>query len=94
MKIEFMLDHEPAEVRRNHKSGRAELQVGAQVFLLASPYDPRSHVGFSTRRSWRRTVNGHEVEIVKVRPRINAGFKAHEYTILIDGATCASASGI
>jgi hypothetical protein len=93
MRIAFEIDGAPAVFSRNDWSGRAELKVGAVTFPLESPYKLSTHFGLKRQRRWQVASDRHEIEIVKNRPALLAGFRANSFTVAIDGRTIAAATG-
>lgn len=93
MQVAFEVDGSPAEFRRNQWTGRSELQVGEDVVCVQSPYRLSTHFDLHTKTEWRRRVGEHEIEIVKVRPRMLGGLSSSEYTISVDDQPIASAIG-
>ncbi len=93
MQMAFDVDGTPAEFRRSAWTGRAELQVGDDVVCLQSPYRLSTHFDFRTSTEWRERVGEHQVEIVKVRPRVFGGFRPSTVTISVDDAVIVSAEG-
>jgi len=73
--------------------GTAELHVGFEVIDIQSPFRLSTHFTVRTRTGWRYEVYGHEVEIVKVRPRVWGGVRANSFTVAVDGQVVARASG-
>lgn len=93
MELGFEVGGRPALFRRDAGTGRATLTVGDEVTALASPYSPLTHLEFTTRRSWRRQVGDHVVEVTKVRPRAVGGLRTNSFTITVDGTVVAEAEG-
>ena len=85
MDIHFEVDGKQARFRRNDWTGKAELSVGDETFLLQSPWSLRTHFSLSTKRTWSRRVDNHLIEIAKVRKRWIGGVRPAAYTILVDG---------
>ena len=83
--IHFEVGGTPARFRRNDWTGRAELSVEGESFLLQSPWKFGTHFTLSTRHTWTQSVGEHQVEIVKERPRMFAGVRAASFTVLVDG---------
>jgi hypothetical protein len=94
MQMPFQVGGQCAEFHRNPVTGRAELRVGANLVSLQSPYRLSSQFSWGTRVAWRREVGGHDVEIVKVRPRFLGGFRSNSYSISVDDLLVAQAAGI
>jgi hypothetical protein len=94
MQISFDVEGVPAEFRRNSQTGRAELRVGDDVICLQSPLRLSTHFDFRTRQVWRRRVGEHDIEIVKVRPRIYGGLRPSSFTISVDNNVAAEATGM
>ena len=90
VQIKFMVGDTPALFMRDLFNGEAAMQVGDEVFELQNHKKLSAHFSFSTKRTWRRTVAGHEVEIVKVRPR-TYGNGPESYTVRVDGEVVAEA---
>jgi hypothetical protein len=84
MQLTFDVAGTPAEFRRNRWTGRSELQVGSDVMTLQSPLRLSTHFDFKTRTVRKRRPNEHEVEIVKVRPRVLGGMRSASYTVSVD----------
>jgi hypothetical protein len=94
VEISFDIAGVPAEFRRDSATGRAQLRVGDDVIRLQSPYQLSTHFELRTRKVWRHRVGEHDVEIVKVRPRIIGGVRAQSYTISVDNTVVAEATGM
>jgi hypothetical protein len=94
MEISFDIDGVPAEFRRSWKTGTAELRSGDDAVLLQSPYRLSTHFRLSTSRVWRCRVGEHDVEIVKVRPRMFGGIRPNSYTVSVDNIIVAKARGM
>ena len=92
IKIEFTVGDTPASFVRDLFNGEVGLQVGDEAFELQNHRRLGAHLSFSTKRTWRRTVAGHDVEIVKVRPR-TYGTKPDAYTVRVDGQVVAEVEG-
>lgn len=84
MQLVFDVNGAPAEFRRNPWTGRSELQVGDEVACVQSPFRWSTHFDFRTTTKWRRRVAEHDVEIVRVRPRVLGGLQANSFTIYVD----------
>jgi hypothetical protein len=93
MRLSFEVTGIPAEFHRNLWTGRAELRIGRDVIPLQSPFRLSAHFEFRTRIVWRTKVGEHDIEIVKVRPRIFAGFRPQSFTISVDKRIVAEATG-
>jgi hypothetical protein len=93
MVIRFPVGEVPAEFRNNALTGRAELELGQQTVKLQDPYKFSTHFQLGTTRSWTTHADGHEVTIVKRRPRFIAGFRHNAFTVSVDGAVIAEATG-
>jgi hypothetical protein len=94
VKIAFTIGEQRAEFYRNSATSRAELRIGDDVVCLQSPYHFKSQFDLRTRITWRRRVGDHEVEIVKVRPRVLGGARPNSYTVAVDGVTVAEVTGM
>lgn len=93
MQIPFSVAGGPASFTWDSWSGRAELTIGQEQFPLQSPTQLSTHFGLGTTRTWLVHSQGHQVEIVKTRPTLFAGFRAHQVTIRVDGAIVAEQNG-
>jgi hypothetical protein len=93
VEIAFEVDGVPWTFRRNGWTGRAELQVGSELVLVQSPVRPSTHVNVRTRKVWRRIVNGQEVEVEKVRPRVWGGLRDNSFTVSVGGEVVAQGTG-
>ena len=93
MQIMFEIGGDPAEFRRDPQTGRADLLVGGEVFRLQSPYRPSTHLNFRTRQVLQHRVDGHDVEALRVRPRMYGGIRDNIYTITVDGVVVVEAVG-
>ena len=93
MQIDFALDGHPASFHWDTVTGRADLTLDEKTLTLQNPTHIRAHFSLSARRSWRRAVNGHEIEIVKERPLLFAGFRPNRFKIFVDGMEVVSSIG-
>lgn len=92
MQVAFPIGERRAVFRLSAITGRADITVGPERFLLQSPFRPSAHVQIRPRRTWRRSVDGHEVEVVKQRPLLLGGFRPTKFTVLVDGVPVAWAA--
>jgi hypothetical protein len=92
MRLSFEVAGMPAEFHRNPWTGRAELRIGRDVIPLQNPFRLSAHFELRTRMVWRTKVGEHDIEIVKVRPRIFAGFRPQSFTISVDKCNVAEAT--
>jgi hypothetical protein len=83
--IRFEVEGEPVEYYRNWFTGGAELRAGGRVIPLQSALDPATQFSMSLTRVLKHRLNGHEITIEQVRPLLMAGFRPHDYRILVDG---------
>ncbi len=93
VKLEFSVDGQSATFTRNATTGRAELHAGSAAVVLQSPYRLATHFSFRTQRAWQVRVDSHNIEIVKSRPRLWAGFRANSFSVAVDGVVVATATG-
>jgi hypothetical protein len=93
VQLDFEIDGVPATFRRSYWTGRGELSVRGEAETLQSPYRFWTHFHLRNRVAWRRRVNGHEVDIVKVRPRILGGWRANRFTVSVDNTVVADRVG-
>jgi hypothetical protein len=94
MEICFDIAGVPARFQRSWQTGLAELHTGSDVICLASPYWLSTHFRVRRRRVWQVQVDGHDVEIAKIRPRISGGVRPNSYTVSVDGQVVAEATGM
>jgi hypothetical protein len=94
MDVTFNVGTEPAVFRWTSMTGRAEIVVGDEHIMLQSPKSLSTHFQMSTERTWCQAVGGHEVKVVKSRPRLMGGLRPNSFTILVDGNVAASSSGM
>jgi hypothetical protein len=83
----------PVAFKRNGMTGRAILKVGDGTAVLASPWNPMTHVGLSTTTRWVAQLAGREFTVVKERARFFGGTRNCQVVILADGVEVASAVG-
>jgi hypothetical protein len=93
MLIRFTVGDVPAEFRRNPVTGKAEMELGEDVVALQDPLRFSTHFQLKTAQSWTTSADGHEITIVKRRPRWVGGFRKNAFTVSVDGAAVAQASG-
>jgi hypothetical protein len=94
VEINFAIGSEPAVFRRGFMIGRAEIVVGGELITLQSPWKLSTHLQLNTEHAWRKVVRGHEVEVVKKRPRIFGGIRPNSFTILVDSNVAATSTGL
>jgi hypothetical protein len=93
MHLEFNAGGAQAAFTRNPDTGLAELAWNGETQRLQSPWNPLTHVSFSTTRSWERTLGGQVVVISVTRPRMAGGLRDNTYTVAVDGTVVAEATG-
>lgn len=93
MVIPFSVGDVAAEFRWNNVTGKAQLQLGKEIVELQSPLKLSTHFQLKRSKSWTTEAQGHEITIVKQRPRFLAGFRKNQYTVSVDGAVVAKTSG-
>jgi hypothetical protein len=93
VEVNFTVGTEAAVFRWTSMTGRAELSVGDEHVTLQSPWKLSTHYQLRTRRVWRDIVRGHQVEVVKERPRMMGGVRPNCFTILVDGEVAAKGTG-
>jgi hypothetical protein len=93
MVIGFKVGADPAEFEFKQGAGAAELRVGADTIKLQSALNPRSWASAHTTHTWTCQAAGHDVTIVKVRPRWFAGFRPSSYSVSVDETVVAEAHG-
>jgi hypothetical protein len=93
MQIAFDVAGTPAEFRRNDVTGRTELRLGEEIVELQSPYRLSAHFAAGTEQVWTCRANDHDIQIVKVRPRVVGGLRDNSFTISVDDQVVAEAVG-
>jgi hypothetical protein len=93
MEVKFTVGTEAATFRWTSMTGRAGISVGDEHVTLQSPWKLSTHYQLRTRRVWRHVVGGHQVEVVKERPRMMGGLRPNSFTILVDGEVAAKGTG-
>ena len=93
MLLRFDVAGTPAEFRWSGLTGSAVLDVGNETTQLQDPTNLSTHFRASTTRGWKHRVDGHDIEIVKVRPLFFAGLRRNHFTVKVDGAVVAESSG-
>jgi hypothetical protein len=93
MLVQFEIGGEPAEFRRNAWTGRADLRVGQETIALQSPYRLSTQFEWKTKQAWQARAGGHDIEIVKVRPRFFGGLRSSSYSISVDDTLVSEAAG-
>lgn len=93
MQLDFSVAGAPATFTRNPDTGLAELAWNGETQRLQSPWNPLTHVSFGTTRTWERTLGGQKVVISVTRPRMAGGLRDNAYTVTVDGAVVAEATG-
>jgi hypothetical protein len=93
MQISFAVGGVPSMFRRNPWTGRADLQVGDGIVPLQNPMSLSTHYNVHAKLVWQHSVAGHEVEIVRVRPRFFGGLRPNSFTIVVDGSVVAQVTG-
>ena len=92
VEVAFPLGDREAVFRLSTITGRADITVGPERFLLQSPFRPSAHSQIRPRRAWRRSIDGREVEVVKLRPLLLGGFRLTKFTVFVDGVPVAWAA--
>lgn len=92
VEVAFPLGGREAVFRLSTITCRAEITVGPERFLLQSPFRLSAQFQIRPRRTWRRSIDGHEVEVVKLRPLLLGGFRPTKFTVFVDGVLVAWAA--
>ncbi len=93
MLIHFTVADLTAEFHWNAVTSAAQMTVGTQTVELEDPLKLSSQFQLARSRSWTTQTQGHEITIVKRRPRFLAGFRKNYFTVSVDGSVIAEASG-
>ncbi|WP_426541713.1 hypothetical protein [Dapis sp. BLCC M126] len=93
MNIQFEVNGTPAEFRWNNITGAADLRVGDETLKLQNPLSLTSQFSSSRERTWQHNIDGHEIEIVKLRPAILPGFRESQFTVKVDGKVVVEVKG-
>jgi hypothetical protein len=93
MELGFMIGDETGVFRWTSTTGRAEIVVSDNRITLQSPFKLSTHMQFGTRRTRRHVVSGHQIEVIKDRPRMAGGLRPNTFTIVVDGTTVAQGTG-
>jgi len=93
VRIPFVVGDTPCEFRRDQMWGKTELSVGNQIVVLQSPTDPATHVSLELSKAWECQFGDHLIRIEKTRPLLFAGFRPHDYRVVVDGQVVAQEHG-
>ena len=93
VKIDFLVDGTAGTFERSGSTGRAIVRIGDEYIMLQSPWNPLTHFELSTTKTWKAYLIGHEIVIVKERPRIVGGLRKASFTVFVDGQKVASQVG-
>ena len=93
MEVNFAVAGAAATFRWNSATGRADVMVGDDHVTLQTPAKLSTHFQLGTRRTWKQTVGGHDIEVVKDRPRMFGGLRPNTFTVSVDGKVVATAMG-
>ena len=94
MVIHFEVAHQPASFRWDNITGKAELWALGDYALLQDPWNPATHISFTLNHTWRRQFGDHAIEVTKRRPLLLAGFRPNRFTVTVDDAVVAQATGL
>jgi hypothetical protein len=94
LEIPFDLGGVPARFQRNKWTGRAQIAIQERTVSLASPFRVSIQFKFSTRTAWEVEIDGHTVEVVKVKPRFAGALRPNRFTVSVDGLVVAEMTGL
>jgi hypothetical protein len=93
MLITFEVGGAEAEFHWNNMTGSAVVKAGGSTTRLEDPKNPSTHFHAGTRRAWKCQIDGHDIEIIKVRPLFFAPFRPNHFTVSVDGVVVSDTSG-
>lgn len=93
MQINFTVGNAPAEFVYSSTTGKAELKLGEDTVELQNPLRLSTQFSFRQTHTWTTQTGGHDVAIVRERPLWVSGFRKSSFTVSVDGAVIAEASG-
>jgi hypothetical protein len=93
MRIHFSVGETPVEFAWSWLTGHADLRIGHEVCALQSALDLRSHFSFSRVRTWRHSVDGHQLTIESVGAAVLRPLFPRLYRVVVDGNLVATLRG-
>ena len=90
MKIQFDIDKGEkfsVVIERNWFTGKFTCVVNGQIHLIKNPLNPGTHVQLKRKKTYTVAVGNnptHQILIEHTMPRFFAGFRPHEYRVLVD----------
>jgi hypothetical protein len=93
VELSFEVGGTRAQFRRKASVGTAELAIGNEVVVLASPRKISTHMDIGRRRTWKHRFKDHDIVIEKVRPLFFGGLRPNSFTAIVDGVVVAEATG-
>jgi hypothetical protein len=82
---EVLVGETPVRLRRSWWTGAAWIDAPGQRIALQLATQIETHLSVRLTKTWRCTIDGHEVEIVRTRPMVLAGFRKCRYAVSVDG---------
>ena len=64
---------------------KAELEVGDQIIPLNRWWTPAQQISFRRSRWWRHQLDGHQIEVEKIKPGLIGIGRANEIIVRVDG---------
>jgi hypothetical protein len=92
VEMSFEIHGTPARLTRNDSFGGSYLEVAGAVHRLESPWSPKTHFSFTTKRL-NSQVGDHLIEIVQVKERWWLGPQRPDFTVIVDGEVVATQKG-
>jgi hypothetical protein len=83
-------------IKRNWFTGDFVYIINGQRNIIRSFFDVGTHVSVRLKKKYQFEVGDkeiHKIEIEHIRPLFFAGFRPHNYEVLIDGASYTSYHG-
>jgi hypothetical protein len=95
VKVQFDVDGQPCEARRDSFTGKVELQVGDEVIQLQSPKNLGTHFAlFKLRREWHHRIRDHDIVVEWQRPLLLPILRPNSLRVVVDGRLVAEVQAV
>ncbi len=85
MQIPFEVNGHDVMFHWHSTLNKVELEVGDRLIPLNTWWHPRQQFTLSNQRVWSHELDGHVIEVEKVRPGLVGIGRANTITIRVDG---------
>lgn len=93
MQIPFEVGDREVMFHWHSTLNKAEIEVGPEIRPLNRWWSPRQQFSIKRTRRWSTEVDGHRIEVEKVKPGLIGIGRANEVSVFVDGEFAAREIG-